>query len=269
MSQTIAIAGLGWLGLPLAQHLKLLGFRVKGSVTSLEKAGQLQKSGWEAYPITLTENGIKGPVSALLTDVDILVISIPPGLRRNSGADHVLKMAYLLEAVQKAGVKKVILISSTSVYGDQQGKVTEKVIPLPENEAGRQLLQVEQMFFNASGLKATILRFGGLFGGSRQPVRYLAGRTELSGGNAAVNLIHRDDCIGIISQIIRQDAFGHIFNGVMPDHPKKADYYRARAEELGLTPPEFSDPNTEAETYKQIDSDHIEATLNYEFRHSL
>ena len=43
MSKTIAIAGMGWLGQPLAQKLKSLGFKVKGSVTQLEKAISLKK----------------------------------------------------------------------------------------------------------------------------------------------------------------------------------------------------------------------------------
>lgn len=269
MNRSIGIAGMGWLGIPLAQHLRLLGFKIKGSVTSLEKAGDLQKGGWEAYPITLTENGIKGPIHVLLRDLEILVITIPPGLRRNSGADHVLKMAYLLEAVQEAGVGKVILVSSTSVYGDAQGRVTERDVPKPETEAGRQLLQVEQMFFNASGISSTIIRFGGLFGGSRQPVRYLAGRTGLSGGQAPVNLIHRDDCIGIISKIILQDAFGQIFNGVLPQHPTKSTYYSLQAKALGLTPPEFAPEDEEDQTYKQVDSANLEIVLDYTFQHSL
>ncbi|PQB05594.1 SDR family oxidoreductase [Aureitalea marina] len=269
MTRTIGMAGVGWLGLPLARHLKLLGYTIKGSVSSLDKAGLLQQSGLEVYPITLTDHGIQGPVQAFLGEVETLVIMIPPGLRRNTGSDYVLKMAYFLDEIKLSKAQKVILVSSTSVYGDSQGKVTEKDLPKPETEAGRQLLQVEQMFFNSGGFKTTIVRFGGLYGGSRQPVRYLAGRKNLSGGNAPVNLIHREDCVQIISLIIRQNAYGKIFNAVMPSHPTKADYYSMVAESLGLEPPHYSEESGGDLIYKQVDSDQIGPVLEYDFIHHL
>ena len=46
---TIAIAGLGWLGLPLAAQLQELGHQVKGSVTSKNKQAELRNHGLEVY----------------------------------------------------------------------------------------------------------------------------------------------------------------------------------------------------------------------------
>ena len=268
MSKTIAIAGLGWLGNPFAQRLLTLGYRVKGSVTTIEKATALQQNGFDAYPIEITEAGISGPVQAFLSEVDYLVIMIPPGIRRNTGADYVLKMTYFLNEIERASVTKVILVSSTSVYDDAQGRVTEKTLPKPLTQAGKQLLQVEQLFFMSDKLTTSILRFGGLFGGSRQPTRCLARRKNLHDGNAPVNLSHRDDCIGILSEIIKQEIFGYIFNGVTPQHPTKAEYYTKKANELGLIPPTFIEGNDD-EKFKQVDSKNIGAFLKYSFKHSL
>ena len=131
-------------------------------------------------------------------------------------------MSNFLGEVEKYSVGNCIFISSTSVYGDSQGSVTEKKLPHPENEAGRQLFQVEQLFFTSS-CNTSIVRFGGLYGGNRQPARYLAGRVKLIGANAPVNLIHREDCVRIISEIIKQQAYGHIFNAVNPNHPTKSE----------------------------------------------
>jgi nucleoside-diphosphate-sugar epimerase len=268
MSKAIAIAGLGWLGLPLAQHLLLLGYQVKGSVTSKEKAASLQIKGFDVYPLEISEGGVNGEPQALLKDIDALIVMIPPGLRRNTGADHVLKMAHFLTEIKKESVKKVILVSSISVYDDSQGRVTEKDIPKPTSHAGKQLVQVEQLFFNSEELQTTIVRFGGLFGGSRQPVRYLAGRENLNDGNAPVNLINRQDCIGILSEIIKQDAFGHIFNATSPEHPKKSVHYTKRAEALKLVPPLFSETNSEV-IFKQVDSVNLRTVLNYSFKNTL
>ena len=268
MNKKIAIAGLGWLGQPLAYRLASLGYTVKGSVTTIEKATLLHKNGFEAYPVEISESGIEGEIKALLKNVDCLLIMIPPGLRKNTGADYVLKMAHLLEAINESKVSKIILISSTSVYDDSQGNVTEKDEPKPQTIAGKQLRQVEELFINSEGLLTTIVRFGGLIGGSRNPAKYLAGRKDLSDGNAPVNLIHRDDCISILVEILKQDAFGKTFNAVNPNHPKKADYYIQKTKELGLEPPTFAETDLN-EIFKQVDSENLKAILNYTFKTSI
>ena len=160
------------------------------------------------------------------------------------------------------------MISSTSVYDDSQGRVTEKTQPLADSINGKQLREVEELFVKCKNFQTTVVRFGGLMGGSRRPLRYLVGRKDLAGGNAPVNLIHRDDCIEIITEILKQDAFGHVFNGVHPDHPKKSDYYIAKAEKLELEPPSFADDDV-TESYKQVDSENLKAILNYEFKRAL
>jgi nucleoside-diphosphate-sugar epimerase len=139
---------------------------------------------------------------------------------------------------------------------------------LPRTQAAKQLFQVEQLFFNAPGINTSIVRFGGLIGGARQPVKHLAGRTDLDGGNAPVNLIHKKDCIGIISSIIKQDAFGHIFNAVHPNHPKKKEYYTQKAKELDLIAPKFTKTEV-APPSKQVDSIHLEDIIGYRFKEML
>lgn len=268
MSKTIAIAGLGWLGQPLAYRLATLGYTVKGSVTTVEKATLLQQNGFDVYPVEISESGIEGEVQALLNNADCLIVMIPPGLRKNTGADYVLKMIHLLQEIRNSSVSKIILVSSTSVYSDSQGKVTEKDEPAPDTIAGKQLRQVEELFLNTEELQTTIVRFGGLIGGSRQPVKYLAGRKDLADGDAPVNLIHRDDCINILVEILKQDAFGKVFNAVNPDHPKKSDYYIQKAKELNLEPPTFSEAESN-ETFKQVDSENLKTVLKYSFKTSI
>lgn len=268
MNKSIAIAGLGWLGQPLAHHLTTMGYKVKGSVTKLEKATMLQQNGVEAYSVEISESGVQGEVIALLKNADCLMIMIPPGLRRNTGADYVLKMTHFLEEIKKSSVRKIILVSSTSVYDDSQGNVTEKDEPKPETNAGKQLRQVEELFIHSKDLQTTVVRFGGLFGGSRNPAKYLAGRKDLADGAAPVNLIHRDDCIKILIEIVKQDAFGKTFNAVNPDHPKKSDYYIQKAKELGLEPPTFSETDSD-EIFKQVHSENLKSVLKYEFKTSI
>ena len=268
MNKNIAIAGMGWLGQPLARRLQGLDYKVKGSVSSLEKANLLQQHGYNAFSLQISENGVRGETKALLSNVDCLIMMIPPGLRGNTGADYVLKMVNFLEEIKKAAVTKIILVSSTSVYDDSQGRVTERDAPKPETIAGKQLRQVEELFINTETINTTVVRFGGLIGGSRKPARYLAGRKDLRDGNAPVNLIHRDDCINILVEILKRDSFGVVFNAVNPQHPKKSDYYIQKAKEMELEPPTFAE-NESDEIFKQVDSENLFSVLDYTFRRDL
>jgi hypothetical protein len=53
---------MGWLGQPLAQKLLILGFKVKGSVTQLDKTTWFNKNGFEVYPITISDGGVFGNI---------------------------------------------------------------------------------------------------------------------------------------------------------------------------------------------------------------
>jgi len=268
MNKTIGIAGMGWLGKPFVQRLTTLGFRVKGSVTSIEKATDLNKRGFEVLPVELREDRVAGEPQGFLKHCSILIVMIPPGLRRYTGSDYVLKMSHFLSEIETSDVEKVILVSSTSVYDDSQGTVTEKDEPQPQSDAGKQLLQVEQLFLNAPFIETSVVRFGGLIGGNRQPVKYLAGRKDLRNGEAPVNLIQREDCIGILSEIILKDAFGHIFNGVHPDHPSKKSYYTSAAKKLDLDPPSYANETNES-IFKEVNSINLSSVLAYQFSKSL
>lgn len=268
MNKKVAIVGMGWLGQKLATHLKGAGYAVKGSVMTLEKATQLQQRGYDTYRIVISDLGVEGRIHSLLEDIDCAILMIPPGLRRNTGANHFEKLNHLFKEMKKFQVPKVILASSIAVYSDHQGRVTEKDTPEPETTTAKQLLEVENLFLNAEDFKTTVIRFGGMFGGSRQPLRYLAGRKNLKKGRAPVNLINRKDCVGIIQSVLEKDAFGYIFNAVYPEHPQKSEYYIERAKRVGLEPPSFEEYYS-MNSYKQVDSENLEKILNYQFIESL
>ena len=65
---------------------------------------------------------------------------------------------------------------------------------------------------------------------------------------------------------IRQDAFGHIFNAVVPDHPIKSEYYKKMALHYQLDPPHYALDETPQE-FKQVDSDNLRKVLGYHFKH--
>ncbi len=105
--------------------------------------------------------------------------------------------------------------------------------------------------------------FGGLYGYDRHPANYLAGKKDVSGGNAPVNLIHQDDCINIITEIIEKDIRGEIFNAVSDGHPPKNQYYKVIAKQAGVEPPTFL-PDS-GKDYKVISNRKLKTMLEYRF----
>ncbi len=239
MTETVAIIGCGWLGLPLAESLSQKRFRVHGSTTSKEKLSLLSGRGIHPFLISLTEERVQGAIEAFLEGVKILIINVPPRLRGKKKENYVLKMRLLRDAAVASKVGHILFVSSTSVYGDIEGEVTEATTPRPNTESGKQLLQAEGLFKDHPAFAATIVRFGGLIGPKRHPITFLSGRKGLSNGNQYVNLIHLTDCISVLENILLKKWWNAIFNAVYPYHPTKENYYRAIAQKRGVQPPEY------------------------------
>lgn len=275
MNNKISILGCGWLGLPLAKSLLLEGYEIKGSTTSESKLEVLKNAGVLPFQIQLEEHQIIGNIEDFLNETDVLIIDIPPGLRRvilsSEEMTFVNKFKNLIQFIEKSGIQKVVFVSSTSVYGDgfPVVEISEENKPNPDTESGKQLAIVEALLQSNLHFKTTVIRFGGLLGDDRHPIKFLAGRTNLEHPDAPVNLIHQEDCIGIIEAILKQvqqDNWGETFNAVSPQHPSRKAYYQKKALEFGLDLPQF---NNEISVGKLINSDKIIQELNYTFRKEL
>ena len=276
--EKIAILGCGWLGLPLAKSLLSKRYEVAGSTTSESKLEVLKNAGIFPFQIQLDENEIIGNIQEFLKETDVLVIDIPPGLRRQLSTSNemtfVNKVKTLIPFIEKSSIQKVIFVSSTSVYGDSNNfstslEVTEETQPNPDTESGKQLAIAEALLQSNSYFKTTVIRFGGLLGDDRHPVKFLAGRTNVENAEAPVNMIQREDCIGIIKEILKQVQhdnweWNQTFNAVAPQHPTRKEYYHKKAKNLNLPLPIFAE-NLESKG-KIISSKKVETILGYSFQ---
>lgn len=254
----ISILGCGWLGIPLAETLIRNGFSVKGSTTSPSKLPILQAKGIDAFQIALEPDAVEGDITTFLKDADVLIIDIPPRFHFSQ------KTAALAPMIEQSGVKKVLLVSSISVYEDSNLVVTEADVPNPKTEKSKQLFDAETVLRDNPNFKTTVLRFGGLIGANRHPVKFLAGETNLENPDAPVNLIHLEDCIGIVSRILETETWGETFNAAAPYHPTRQDYYQKKATEFNLMPPKFN--HSKKSTGKTINPEKLQRMLNYEFK---
>lgn len=256
---SVAVVGCGWLGLPLARKLSEAGYKVFGTTTSPEKLQPLSDVGIEA---SLFRAGTDS--AEKLPQADLMILNIPP-----SGiAGYAAVMSDMADVIRQRG-SRVFFCSTTSVYPEMPGSVFESdlipgVTPVVHAELARhgtpksELVGAEEAFFKSGN--TVILRLAGLIGGGRHPVNFLSGRTFNGDALAPVNLIHRDDIITIIHELIARSTEGEIFNICAEEHPSKKDYYTEQAGIRNIPAPVFSNEGDGGG--KIVDSSKIRDYLN-------
>lgn len=269
ISKNLGILGCGWLGFPLAKKLVDAGYHVKGSVTRQEKMGKLQAAGITPFQIKIYTEGVQGDLTSFLSEIETLIIDIPPGLRSDPEADFVGKIGRLVNYIEKSAVEQVLFVSSSSVYEDREDfpEYTEEDAPNGTSKAAKQLISAENMLLNSEHFQTTVVRFGGLIGPGRHPVNFLAGRSGIKNPKAPVNLIEQEDCIAIIQKILETSSWGEVFNASHPSHPTKEEYYTSQAREKGLALPEFD--KSGISKGKKIRSVKLEEMLGFGFGKSI
>lgn len=256
--QKVSILGCGWFGYAFAEELIKRGYSVKGSTTSDEKLIALVDAGIEPYLIDFSAERQK--TNKAFFDADVLFICIPPKRKSLELGDYPKKIAVIVNSAEEH--TQVVLISSTSIYGDQNTTVDEDSETDPETESGKMVLEAERILKSLLPNRSTIIRFAGLFGPNREPARFFAGKTNIPNGLAPVNMIHQKDAVGIACEIIEQDAFGRTYNACAPKHPTKIEFYTKASLDSGLENPTFLE---EKNSFKIVESKNVPKFLNYQF----
>ena len=263
----LSIMGCGWLGLPLAKHLIQQGVQINGSTTTATKEDILKAENINPFVITLTETKVSANIANFFDHSETLILNIPPGIRRNPEKNHVSEIKNIITYIEQSSIKNVLYISSTSVYKDEESMqlITEASEPNAITNNGKQLIAIENLLQSNSKFKTTILRFSGLIDDQRHPAKMLSGRSDISNGKAPINLIHKTDCIGIITRILETQAWNTVYNASYPFHPSKIDYYTNYCKTKNLELPIF---NKKTAKGKCIDSSKLAQQLNYSFKTS-
>jgi nucleoside-diphosphate-sugar epimerase len=257
----ISIIGLGWLGKPLAQYLLQKDWDVKGSTTQREKLLSLEQEGIHPFLFNLMPHP-QGQAFQGLFDTDILFINIPPGLRHQPDTFHPEQVKYLKALAEQHRVKKVIYISSTSVYPSEDKTYTEEEPLTKETTGNKSILEAERILWADHTYDLTVIRFGGLMGGQRIPGRYFSGKSNVE-GDVPVNYIHQEDAIRLAVWVVENRHWNETINGVCPLHPSRKEIYQSTAARLGFPPPISYSEDSSSRT---ISSDKI-ARKGFVFQH--
>ena len=260
MGKTISIIGCGWLGLPLAIRMMSDNWIVKGTTTSPDKLDALEQHG--ISPSLLKLEGDQLTVSdQSIFDCDIAYINIPPRRRiEQVETRYPMEIDTLLSKLSKK--TRIIFVSSTGVYPDNQQEQAEELEPTTSKPSGIALLAAES-HVRKGYVKWVILRLSGLAGPKREPGRWFSGKEDIPNGLNPVNMVHLDDCIALSQVIITSDHINRkIYNVCADMHPTKIDFYNAQCEKLAIAKPKF---RQELGPHKVVKNDLVKKDLGYRF----
>lgn len=260
---TVSILGCGRLGFPLAKAILAGGCSVKGSTTSDQKISLFKEANIEPYCFS-TENLIAGPIFLDFFDTDVLIITLPFLRSFSDPSVYLQQIETLVDPIQKSPIQKVIFTSSTSIYPDNERMATESMLLPLETERQKILFAVEQTLLQAH-TDVSVLRMGGIWHGQDSAALMLEnGKKIIANTEARMNVVHVDDCIGLIKRLVQDGGQAGIFNVCADKHPYRCEFYMTMAKKLGYAVPQF---DGQQKTRKIIDNSKSKNELRYFYKY--
>lgn len=264
--KSVAIVGLGWLGMPLALAMAARGWQVAGTKTTADGVEAARMCGIESYRLQLTPElqCDSDDLDALLS-VDALVVTLP-ARRSGSAPDFYLHaVQQVVDSALARGIARIVFTSSTSVYGVQAAKVTEETALAPQTDSARILCELEQWLHSLPGTRVDILRLAGLVGPQRHPGHFFAGKT-IPQPQEVVNLVHQEDAVNAIIRVLEVGEGGQCYNLAAPGHPARGEFYPLMARKLGLEAPQLG-THPHSASGKEVDGSRICTDLGFEYQY--
>ena len=268
----VLILGCGYVGSAVAQALARAGCDVIATTTRAENADRVRTLGATPLVVTLAETD---RLHELLHDREVVYLCVGAGRGGQSYREVYLEGAEnLVRAIGGTSVARIVYTSSTRVYAQDDGSwVGEDSVTQPTDEDGRILVETERVLLDAGSRAAdsgqiavTVLRLGGIHGPSRE----LAGRihaaagTTRDGGEAFVNLIHRDDIVA--AMVVLGGVHHHGVLNLVSDEPiLRRELYDRVLADAGLAPIKWSIPSGDGRRGKRVRNELAKKTLGLSF----
>lgn len=245
----ILIAGCGYLGKALGKDLAASG----ASVWGLRRDALALKS-LELLGIKPVKADLLRPESlARLPEAECLVFCQAPSKSDDYHGTYFEATRNLIEAFHLKKPKKIIMISSTGVYGARDGTwVDEETKPddvdyLSKEAEGRAKVLLETEDLVLTGLiPSVVFRLGGIYGPRRNRLKAIKeGKVKPSFSNLYTNRIHVDDAVSGIKLLMDKGKAGEIYLGVDDEPATEDQFYSWIYEKLSISKPSDTDKTSE------------------------
>jgi len=185
MKKVLVTGASGFIGSHLCERLLEQGYEVTG-IDNMDEPNSWIKAKNLACVLTypnftfIKADLINADLPALIRGFDTVChLAATPGVRTSWGRsfasylnNNILATQLLLEAAKKNPPQKIILASTSSVYGEVIGPAAEELCPRPLSPYGVTKLAAEQLgavYHREFSLPLTILRFFTVYGPRQRP----------------------------------------------------------------------------------------------------
>ena len=242
----VNIIGCGYLGQKLLDELLSRKLVIPKSITALVKTPlsqeQCARSGANSIAFDMDDPDSLLPDELALEQSLIYYFTPPPAQGvKDRRAETFLKL--LSQKTLHAHPKKIVLISTTGVYGNSHGQWVDESTPLnPNVDRARRRCDAEQQFqryclkFN---VPLVILRVSGIYGPGKLPLKRIKAQTPIvrEEDSPFSNRIHADDLLEICLTAGLSDDIEGIFNCADGHPTTMCDYFMKVAKANHLPEP--------------------------------
>jgi nucleoside-diphosphate-sugar epimerase len=240
----VVILGCGFVGVRAARLFSRAGWEVVGVTRSEESAAQLAG---ESFQVIACDIADEASLSAReeLQEAGVLISAVSSG----KGGVEKYREVYL-KGLQNAlgclGPRRVLFVSSTSVYAQTDGSlVTEESPAEPASPTSRVLREAEDLALSVGGWVA---RLAGIYGPGRSVLlkKFLEKTAVIEdGGSRHINQIHADDAASALAHLAIFKAPSGIYNVVDDEPLTQLELYSFLARHFAEPPPPrgAADPN--------------------------
>jgi nucleoside-diphosphate-sugar epimerase len=232
----VVIAGCGYVGNALAERLLSEGHEVFGIRRDPSKLAP----GVKAIPGDLAEPETLGPAPRRV-EYAVFAVGADEGTEKAYREAYLDGLAGFLEWLADEGQrpKRIVMTSSTSVYGQRRGEPIDEDSPTHPTQFRGETLLASERLLAASGISAVVVRLGGIYGPGRTSLidRAREGQLRLRGKPHYSNRIHRDDAAGLVRHFLFHESPAPLYLGVDSESAEEGELYEWLAKTLGAPAP--------------------------------
>jgi len=250
----IVIIGCGDIGLRVAKIWKNLGKAIFGVVKSENSLEQLRQQHIHAISADLSMPDTLSKLTAQLTQNTLIYYFAPPPIK---GTQDTSMTNFLTHFTPDSLPAHLIYISTSGVYGHQQGELVDEKTPTnPQADRAKRRYHAEEQLRQWSentSVPITILRVGGIYGATRLPLKRIKDQIPMLHEHLAplTNRIHEDDLAQICVAAAQEKAYGEIYNVSDGTNSNMTEYFNTIADAFDLPRPPLVDWEEAKKTISQ------------------